>query len=83
MEAAAEKQKRLIERDRLLAYNAAALTGLAFVGKLKTFDEHFPPSVEAEQSQAGLSPEGAKILGALFKLKRKGVVMTFEKITRH
>lgn len=81
IEAAAERQKREVERDRLLAYNIAALTGCAFAGKLKPFAEHFPPL--DEETESGMTDDSAKMLSALFKLKSRGVTMTVEKISLH
>jgi hypothetical protein len=77
LEARAEAMKRRTERERRLAWNIAALSALASVGKLKSFDESF---VTGEDGATGGS---AKVLGLLFRLKRKGVPMTIEKITLH
>lgn len=60
----------------MLAYNTAALTGIASVGKLRDFDHHFPAG-DAVQTNGS-----APLLGALFKMKRKGVGMTIERIER-
>jgi hypothetical protein len=58
----------------VLAYNIAALTGAAFVGKLKTF---------AEYNASDVNPNGAALLGVLFKMKRRGVPMQIEKVSLH
>lgn len=63
-------------RERLLAYNTAALSGIAYVGKLRTFEEHFPNGDAVQTSGS------AVLLSALFKMKRKGVSMTIERIDR-
>lgn len=81
LEAAAERQKRQVRRDQILAFNIANLAGAAFVGKLKPFDECFPPPVE--EDKAGMTKEGAAVLNALFKLKSSGLPMTVEKVSLH
>lgn len=81
VEAAAERQKQAVIRDQRLAYNIASMSGAAFAGKLKAFAEHFPPLDDAEP--VGMSPEGAKVLGALFRLRKQGVAMRVEKISLH
>jgi hypothetical protein len=57
-----------------LAYNIAALTGAAFAGELKTFAEYNTPDV---------NPKSAALLGALFRMKRRGVPMQIEKVSLH
>lgn len=66
-----------------MAWNIAAMTGAAFVGKLKSYSETFPPNEEEKEAATGLSRDGAHLLGALFRLRSRGVSMTIEKITRH
>lgn len=78
IEAAAERSKRAIERDRLLAYNTAALAGLAFVGKLKSLSESFGSDEERQDT-----PGSMKVLGLLLKMRRNGIPMEIEKVTRH
>ena len=63
----------------MLAWNTAALTGAAFVGKLKPLTECF---VEGD-AKPGLDNNGAALLGALFKMRNRGVAMTVEKISLH
>ena len=82
IEGAADRSKREIEREQMVAYTSAALNGLAFVGKLKPYEEHFPnPANSAEAST--MPPEGAKMLSAIFKLKQRGVPMKIERVNLH
>lgn len=72
-----------MERERLLAYNIAALTGSAFVGKLRRFADVFPEPEIRQTPREGMTPESAALLGAMFRLQQGGVEMTVEKISLH
>lgn len=75
VEARGAALKREAEERKRLAWNTAALAGLAYHGKLKSFEECF--------AQPGKSNGGAALLSALFKMKSRGVAMTVEKISLH
>lgn len=57
------------------AWNQAALNGAAYAGKLKSLD-HYLASTE-DKSRGGMA-----MLGALLAMKKKGVSMTIERVSR-
>lgn len=58
------------------AWQIAALVGVAFAGKLKTSEEYMPTE------DLPVTPGATKMLGYLFKLQKRGIPMTIEKVER-
>lgn len=85
LEAAASRLDRETRLANLTAWNTASLGGAAFMGKLRTFEEHFPSSdgEAAPGEQPNLTSEGAAILSAMFKLKARGANVKIERLTLH
>lgn len=58
------------------AWHIGVMSGLAYAGKLRALEDYLPgPANEGTKG-------AAQALGFLFKLKRKGIPMTIEKIER-
>jgi hypothetical protein len=55
------------KRELLLAYNTGAFAGIAFAGKLKSFDEY------AREPDAGHRLENARAIHFFHALKARGV----------
>lgn len=73
LDARNEVRKRDAKRDQSLAYNTAALAGVAFAGKLRSFDNYFREHVPNSD---------LALLGSLRKLKARGVGMKIERLQR-
>lgn len=58
------------------AWQIAAFTGAAFVGKLKMPEEYLPTDAPP------VTPGATKMLGYLFRLHNRGLPMTIEKVER-
>lgn len=54
------------------------MVGAAFCGKLRDLDHYLQPAESSEDRQQN----NAALLGFLLKMKRKGVPMTIERVTR-
>jgi hypothetical protein len=66
-----------VARHRIkLAWQIAAFTGAASVGKLKSPDEYMP-TVDRQTT-----PGAMKLVGFMQRLKRRGIPVTIERIER-